>query len=147
MTPAVVVVPTEPIIIVHENEPKLLPESTETKIETPVVVEVLKVEPNGVVTPSAEIDCRPPLPVVEVQKIVEDARTLEETCPICGHPLVASNDATGVMVWCHQPSNICPSAENPFGHGRNEREAYETLVEKWTRKSSIISIGSSRIKD
>jgi len=145
VTPAVVV-PTE-AIIVPTNEPKLLPESTETKIETPVVVEVLKVEPNGVVTPSAEIDCRPPLPVVEVQKIVEDAQTLTETCPVCGHPLVAAKDATGVMVWCHQPSEICPSSENPFGHGKDEKEAYLVLVDKFSRRNSIVSIGSSRIKD
>ena len=154
-TPAVIppTVPTEPVIVPAAESPKLLSESTETAkveakpdttptVEIPLVVEVLKVEPTGI-TPSVKVKIDP---VVEVKKIVEDARTLKETCPICNHPLLAINDATGIMVWCPQPSEICPSAENPFGHGKTEQEAYFKLIERWTRKSSIVSVGSNRLQ-
>lgn len=58
---------------------------------------------------------------------------LADKCPVCGEPLFAVPDATGVMVWCAQPPEKCKSAENPFGHGKDAKEGVKVLMEKWTR--------------
>ena len=138
--PAAVVpstVPTEPIIVpavAPTPAPEVkLPEAapaaapvTEPSAES-VTVEVVRVETPA--APSTEI---PPT----VNHTVKDARTLKETCPICGKPLMAVDDATGVTVWCNQTKEVCPSAENPFGHADNDEKAYKILLDKWTRKTS-----------
>ena len=108
-----------------EVAPAVAPAAPSTSPIEGSTVEVVRVEP----TPAAEVN--PPV----VNNTVKDVRTLTETCPICGHPLVAVDDATGVMVWCNQPKEICPSAENPFGHGDTDRKAYDILLDKWTRKT------------
>lgn len=139
VTPPVVAptVPTEAIVVpaaapapVVVPEPVKLPEATPAAapvVEAPVVVEVLKIE-----APKTEPATTTP-PVV-VERVVKDARTITEVCPICGKPLSAINDATGVMVWCAQPPEICSSAENPYGHGDSDKKAYEKLCEKFDRQ-------------
>jgi hypothetical protein len=133
-----VVVPTEAVVVPAVQPapvieaPKLpevtpavapTPAATESSVEA-VTVEVVRVEP----APEAEI--KPPT----VNDVVKDARTLTEKCPICGNPLLAVDDATGVMVWCAQSPEVCSANEAPFGHGKNDKEGYETLMDKWTRK-------------
>ena len=153
-TPAPVVVPTEPVVVpavaptpevtvsvatvsvatVPEPTPAPLPEATPATapvVEAPVIVEVLKIEP--------PVETTPTVPEVKSDSTVQKSdqsqwRTLKEVCPICKHPLSAIDDATGVMVWCGQPPEVCVSAENPYGHGNNDRTAYEKLCEKFDRQ-------------
>lgn len=68
-------------------------------------------------------------PVVGLHGIVTDTTF---KCPICGSPLKACTTDTGVMVACVvKDFTVCKSTENPYGHGRNEKEAYAILCDKW----------------
>jgi hypothetical protein len=130
----------EKVIVV---EPPVIPAEVvklevATPAEPPVSVEVVRIEPK---TETTE-----PAPVI-VKNINKDVRTLTEVCPYCGKQLFAIDDATGVMVWCGQSPEVCPVAENPFGHGSNDKQAYYILIEKFERRVNITSVGSSRIKD
>jgi hypothetical protein len=147
------VVPTEPIVVpavtpavptpeavapvevtpVPEPAPAAAPVVAAPVVETPVpavettaIVEVVRIE----TTP-------PEKPFVLPPEVLKDVRTLSEVCPICSHPLSAMNDATGVVVWCGQPKEICPLAENPYGHANTDKNAYEILIDKFTRKGTV----------
>jgi hypothetical protein len=65
--------------------------------------------------------------VVEVKYTPELTTFL---CPICKVALMSYPDKFGVRLQCDQPKSICWANENPFGHGKNQKAAYETLVEK-----------------
>lgn len=93
--------------------------------EAPAVVEVARVEPQvEIVSPA----------VAPVRNLTTPQATeMSETCPVCNSKLFSQPDATGVMVWCAQPLEVCKSTENPFGHGKNAKEAYATLVDKWAK--------------
>lgn len=65
------------------------------------------------------------------RQVEPNYRTLEFLCPICKKPLIAWDDATGVMVQCNQGADVCLQHENPFGHGRNDKGAYEILCQKY----------------
>lgn len=71
--------------------------------------------------------------VVRKVNIIPEFRQLKDVCPICDKPLFAWNDSTGVMVQCNQPLEICPVHENCFGHGKNEKEAYHILCQKYQK--------------
>lgn len=43
-------------------------------------------------------------------------------------------DASGVTVKCMASAETCPCPENPYGHGKNEKEAHEIACQKY-RKS------------
>lgn len=58
--------------------------------------------------------------------------SMNNACPICGAEMQVIKDASGVTVKCYADS--CPCPENPFGHGKNEKEAHETACQKY-RKS------------
>jgi hypothetical protein len=124
----VVEAPKQPEPVVAEPvaaEPAKLPEATPATAPAPeavTTVEVVRIEPAP--------EVRPPT----VNDVVKDARTLTEKCPICGHPLLAIDDATGVMVWCAQGPEVCSANEAPFGHGKNDKDGYEILMQKWDRK-------------
>ena len=107
------IVPTEPVI-----EPALAPIEPVKAPEAEVItVEVLRIEP------AAE-----PAPVKDK---MEGVRTLDKCpCPVCGNPTLAMDDATGVKVWCGQGSDVCPP-QDVSGHGRNDKDAYETLTDKF----------------
>lgn len=115
-------------------------------VETPAAEVAAEIPPVAVVEvvpslPAVEAAAEPvtnivaPTPVVNSQ--VANAAVLKETCPVCKHPLLSINDATGVMVWCGQGIDVCSSTENPFGHGRNVKDAYETLKAKWDRAMGV----------
>lgn len=61
-------------------------------------------------------------------------KTIDLTCPICtgimdlipGDGIVVTN---GVTVVCNNKD--CLSTENVFGHGKNEKDAYEVAGEKF----------------
>jgi hypothetical protein len=123
------------------------------EVTAPVaVVETPAAEVAAVIPPVAVVEVVPSLPAVEaaaepvtnivaptptVNSQVANATVLKETCPVCKHPLLSINDATGVMVWCGQGIEVCSSTENPFGHGRNVKDAYETLKAKWDRAMGV----------
>lgn len=125
-------VPTPAPVVVVDVVAKVEPVIEAAKVEsvkpseTPVVI-----NPEPVVV--AEVT-----PVVEsVTTKVEDTlpadtHSINNVCPVCKKNLMAWKDATGVMVQCMQPASVCSSAEHPFGHGKNEKDAYETLTAKWT---------------
>lgn len=70
--------------------------------------------------------------VVKRREVEPNVRTPENmTCPVCGKDCIAWDDATGVMVQCNQPIEVCACCENPYGHGRNEKVAYEVLCQKY----------------
>jgi len=63
----------------------------------------------------------------------------EFVCPLCQSPLAQQQgqvlDLTdGVSLWC--PSNTCP-AQEVSGHGKNAKEAFAVIVQKY-RPSNII---------
>ena len=116
-----------------KDEPPTAPPAATNAGEQTVTVEVARVEATP--TPAE-------LPVIEpVAGIAEPTVTptipaeapIEETCPACQHNLVARNDATGVMVGCNQPAEICHTAERVEGHGSNLRGAIATLHDKWDK--------------
>ena len=115
----VVEAPKQPEPVVAEPviaEPAKLPETAPAVAPTPaaessvesVTVEVVRIEPPSEVKPASDV--------------IKDARTLTETCPLCGKPLLAINDATGVMVWCAQGPEVCSPNEAPFGHGKTDKD-------------------------
>ena len=56
-------------------------------------------------------------------------------CPLCGQLMTVTPDATGVMVKCFNEPCDPQCHENPFGHGKNAKDAHETACEKF-RKSA-----------
>ena len=53
-------------------------------------------------------------------------------CPLCGGAMTIYKDKGGVMVTCYNPCD--PQChENVFGHGSNERNAYEIACEKFPK--------------
>lgn len=55
-------------------------------------------------------------------------------CPLCGKPMVALDDATGVFVICRGPC-VPTVHENVFGHGNNEKNAYEIACLKYKKSA------------
>lgn len=125
-TPAVVetpatVVETPAAEVAASIPPVVIAEVTPAPEVIPAVAEAAAPEVvTNIVTPTASAQ-------------VANARTMKETCPVCKSPLFSIDDATGVMVWCGQSIEVCSSTENPYGHGRNEKEALEVLNQKWDR--------------
>jgi hypothetical protein len=66
-----------------------------------------------------------------VRNLTCQVTELKQLCPICKHPMLSVNTATGVTVWCAQPKEICYPNENVYGHGRNINDAYETACDKF----------------
>lgn len=129
--PVEVIEPTAIVGVVHfaktGPKPKKQPEIESLPDIKPVTVpiEVVEVKPEVVE------------PVVDMGR---DVNTLTQVCPICKHSLFAMNDATGIMVWCGQPKEICNTNENPYAHSNRNRnvedsktieDAYETLCQKY----------------
>jgi hypothetical protein len=89
--------------------------------------------------PVVVVDVVPPPVVVPVTNhvvcnlVANEITETDYLCPICGHKVLAQNDATGIMVWCCQPQSVCSPHENPFGHTttRSVKDAYETLCDKF----------------
>lgn len=128
-----VIVPTSFPSIPKPEKIKEIPSLKPAKPPTVIVVEevpIIDVEAIDNVETIVEV-------VREIRKLVlTNTRMIKEVCPVCKNPLMAGNDNTGVIVWCNQDAKGCKSSENPFGHGRNEKEAFFILTEKWTRAMS-----------
>lgn len=64
----------------------------------------------------------------------------EYKCPLCGNVLkfqtgnqTHPNDPNfGATAYCD--ASGCPSHENVYGHGKNEKEAALTAIEKFSKK-------------
>lgn len=57
----------------------------------------------------------------------------EYKCSLCGGPMTAYKDATGVMLRCENTPCDPHCHETVFGHGKNERDAWETACEKFKK--------------
>lgn len=76
--------------------------------------------------------------IVEEKPIVQNLNTnevieVDYKCSICGTKCLAQNDNTGVMVWCPSRAEACYPHENPYGHGNNVKNAWETLCQKYKK--------------
>ena len=82
-------------------------------------------------TPSAPII----QPVVTVTSPAVPVRNLAPNpaypCPLCKGPMTELPDATGVMVKCFNEPCDAQCHENPFGHGKNAKDAYDTAKDKF----------------
>lgn len=112
----------------------------------PVVAEIAPALPaTAPVVVVAEVTPEPVIAAVEVaavkneQVIPEGMTELSEKCPICDHKLFSINDATGVMVWCAQPADICKSAENPAYHGKTAKEAAAGLIQRFSKLAESVA--------
>jgi hypothetical protein len=60
----------------------------------------------------------------------------EYNCPVCKAPLYSAPDpltgirSGGYTVWCGQPNEVC-RAQDVSGHGKNVKEAYQIIKEKF----------------
>ena len=55
----------------------------------------------------------------------------EFPCPLCKGPMTVIPDATGVMVKCYSEPCDTQCHENPFGHGKTAKDAYDTAKQKF----------------
>jgi hypothetical protein len=63
---------------------------------------------------------------------IAQAPSAEFPCPLCKGPMTVIPDATGIMVKCFNPEPCIPGCcENPFGHGKNAKDAYDTAKQKF----------------
>lgn len=53
-------------------------------------------------------------------------------CPLCDGPLTLYEDASGVLLTCYNPC-LPTIHENVFGHGSNEKNAYENACQKFKK--------------
>jgi len=116
-----------------KDEPPTAPPAATNAGEQTVTVEVARVETTP--TPAELPVIKPVAGIAEptVTPAIPAETPIEETCPACQHNLVASNDATGVMVGCKQPIAVCPTTERIEGHGSNLRSAIATLHDKFDK--------------
>ena len=116
-----------------KNEPPTAPPAATNAGEQTVTVEVARVE----VTPTpAELPVIEPVAGIAEPTVVPTIpaeAAIEETCPACQHNLVARNDATGVMVGCNQPFEVCKTTERVEGHGNTIKNAISTLHDKFDK--------------
>jgi hypothetical protein len=70
-------------------------------------------------------------------------RTTSFKCPICEVPLMALNGTKlnlkdGVTVFCNNVHGNLPgqcTAQEVFGHGRNEKDAYDIVTQKYKKSA------------
>jgi hypothetical protein len=62
---------------------------------------------------------------------IAQAPSAEYPCNLCGGPMTVIPDATGVTVKCFNDPCDSQCHENPFGHGKNAKDAWETSKEKF----------------
>lgn len=55
-------------------------------------------------------------------------------CPLCGKPMSEEPDRTGVFAVCRNEPCDPLCHENPFGHGKNMKDAWETACQKFRKK-------------
>ena len=113
----------------------------------PVPVQAPVVPPPIVETPSVQSVVPVAIPVVQVTipvitvaapvvppavPVINLAPDAAYPCNLCGGPMTVIPDATGVMVKCYNPLPCIPGCnENPYGHGKNAKDAWETSKEKF----------------
>ncbi len=67
--------------------------------------------------------------------IPTDWKLTDYKCPTCKNNLFSKQEQSGATVWCAQDNSICPNVgANEGAHGKNEKDAYETLVGKFTKR-------------
>jgi len=99
--------------------------------DAPITVPVVEVN-----VALAVSDPTSPAAVNTAQK--ENAVQVDHACPVCNSKLWSVKDATGFMVWCGADASVCLPHENPSGHGKNVKDAYEVLTQKFGAKSVVV---------
>jgi hypothetical protein len=131
--------PTEPVVETaapapeppKDEPPTATPAATNAGEQT-VTVEIARVEATP--TPAEPPVIEPVAGIVEpVTPTIPAETPIAEACPACQHNLVARSDATGIMVGCNQPAEVCHTAERVEGHGATLKGAIATLHDKWDK--------------
>ena len=102
------------------------------KIIAPVTVSEVLVPVPTVTPPSSSFIAPVVNPEPIIQNVIERLPNPAYLCPMCNQPMtvIQDVDGRGVMVWCNSPCD--PKChENPFGHGKNEKDAYAVAREKF----------------
>lgn len=126
-------VPTEPVVV-----PAVAP-ATPPVVETPVVETAPAVEPEVNVQLVTVVEVNPtPEPETASEVVASNEAQKEGAFPLAGHncpkcksQLWAVKDATGFMVWCDRPLDVCSTTEAPSGHGSTVKNALQALNDKW----------------
>ena len=118
--------------VASNNAPVPVPATLPTQpiVETPLAASV----PPTPITSRAEAvqqmkangDILTPL----AEKYLPSAPNSAYPCPLCKGPMTEIPDTTGVTVMCLN-RNTCPSTEEPYGHGKNSKDAYEIAKQKF----------------
>jgi hypothetical protein len=100
-------------------------ESDEPKVKSTKSVPVISITPP--VTPM--IDTLRPVTVSASTVKTEDT---EFKCPTCNTTMKSYVTSSGVMIFCPvKDLTVCKSTENPYGHGRNLKEAFTAACDKF----------------
>ena len=76
-------------------------------------------------------------------KVVREVRNTKLKCPMCDKPMI-SIDGTkldpkdGITIWCSTPYGNQPgqcSAQEVFGHGKNDKDAYEHVLQRFKKET------------
>ena len=82
-------------------------------------------------------------PVSGILENPNPPRLTTHKCPICDQPMMALNGQVldpkdGVTIFCNTPHGNQPgqcSAQEVFGHGNNEKAAYEIVKDKYKKSA------------
>jgi|SRR5579862_995576 len=134
-TPLTAVAPV-PVVKVEPAKPKPITPKVLVKkpeVEAPVVAVVVAptVPPVVVDEPEVELSVKP----LAVQALTCQIETIEDKCPFCNTPLLMVAADGRVRVWCGvNDLKVCSCSENPYGVGRNVKDAVKILHEKYFDK-------------
>ena len=143
------VVPAEPVIETAvtpaapeppKDEPPTAPPAATNADEQVVTVEVARVEATPEVANLPEVEPVAGIAGPVVTPDIPAETPIEEPCPACQHKLVTRNDATGVLVGCNQPAEICHTAERVEAHGNTIKSAIATLHDKWDKLVAAMNL-------
>ena len=121
-----------PVPVPAPLTPQTMPETPPAQATPPVVNPETNL-PESVIL-AKELDKairehRPPEPIP--QPVVMSAPNAAYLCPLCQGPMTEIPDAEGVTVKCVNSPCDPQCHENPYGHGKNSREAYDVAKQKF----------------
>ena len=143
------VVPAEPVIETAvtpaapeppKDEPPTASPAATNADEQVVTVEIARVEATPEVAELPEVEPVAGIAEPVVTPDIPAETPIEEPCPACQHKLVTRNDATGVLVGCNQPAEICHTAERVEAHGNTIKSAIATLHDKWDKLVAAMNL-------
>lgn len=102
--------------------------------ETPPAQSTSYIETAPVILVPQSIVETAPVPIAKAMEATSPHQMVPNPaypCPLCQGPMTVTITGTGVMVKCY--NNPCDPQchENPYGHGRNAKDAYEVAKQKF----------------